>query len=194
MFIQHFRISPDGESLQLLVKIEDVPSYAGIFIDKLALGVASDACHSYPVAPRWEHVPSGDVKELSLQVPVRSLSLPSRARPLLYFLWVKARGDFSGIPCCRDKDLDTGIAVNFRPFYEEALHLFERFAEHPSGVRSKLEDLYLRKLVFQDMIENGDHVLASRFFVDYIEEDLSRWGRGVVSRGLSRSPCHCPGS
>jgi hypothetical protein len=176
MLIQYFNVSADGKSLQLRVRVCDEPAFADVYIDRIALGITKDVSYNYPFEPRWEEVFTQDKKEVEISIPIHLafLGLP-RNKAYMYVLWARTGGEIAiGDACCCGSDLDIAVAVDFRPLYNETIHLFEGFVrEHGKG-RDRLLDLYLRKGLFLDTVKEGDYLLAARFFEEFIEEDLTR--------------------
>jgi hypothetical protein len=178
MFIRYFEVFPERKRLELKVEIKDDLAFSGVYIDRVALGVGRDIGRGYPRHPRWEHVFTDERKEASFSIPIHEAfpGLPHE-EVCMYVAWVRVKGALMDVPCCCVKDPEVGVAVDFRPLYDDAMHLVEGFVKGDNKSRGQLIDLYLKKNFFLDAIKQEDYLTAVRFLEEFLEEDLCRQSR-----------------
>jgi|GEM_PF-4813953 len=201
MDIINFRVSTDGEALELWVRVPDGPYYEDITIKEI--GIISwdryvstnfpniftnpDFDATKPSVPgiymgtQDAFINTGlkienGAKEIIKRFPFKQfLHVTGLERSGMYYLYVKVDGiPNPDVPCCCFNETTISCAINRFPIYNLMLKIINAYEDRCMVAEDKLLDLYLKQKLIIDAVELLDYTTANKIFDEIYKRELSR--------------------
>lgn len=197
MDINNFRVSPDGDGLEIWVEVPEGSNYEDITIQKIAIQDSNHYTIGYPDRPQIELLPESlipdfqitDNKKVIKILKFKDLKILGICNTGMYFMYVQQTGIPSiDTPCICNKTTTIAVAANLYPIYNKGVKLVQQFFKDTckDNIRQELLDLHWGQRLFLDAVEVEDYITAIEIFNNILGKDLKE--------GDCLNACGCKGT
>ena len=176
------RITPDGKTLVIEVKIKDEAYYTNVYLDTITIDTQDTYSASSSSNPVFTHTFISDTKTYSIELNAVAMNLTDMNQ--LFFVKVTAKGTpSSDTPCGKDINCVTCAVANMYPLYQYGMGLTKELTESCS-IPQGFTDFILRKDAIEVAVKTGNFTEAAKYYKMFV--------RGIKASDISiRGGCGC---
>lgn len=157
---KELRVSPDGRSLIIDVKISNDPIYEDIFIDTIFIDTDETYIDNGPSSKSIYQKSFNLEKRVQLKL---DKELAVSLNDTMFFVWVVAKGDVKD-SCDRHKFVKLGVTVNLYPVYQKLMYGIKGISEDCSYKKNKFIDDTLRFKAVELAVKTGNYTEAIKYW------------------------------
>lgn len=147
-------ISEDGKHLIVEAEVDSLSYYRDQYISTVIIDTDETFTDGYPSSNKvYVHPEDNYGKSISIVLSAKDLKLDT-LNDNIFFIYVKVSAPSQDTPCCLDREYNIGVAVNYKPIYNIAMHYIKELGKSCTIPKGFI-DAILRIRAFELSLKTG---------------------------------------